>query len=296
MRKSQTIPKICAAAIFLIIALIISAPVFSVTFNKVLGGGTLEFGTAGSVEYRENRPIEGELFYIIGCTSGDSESASDFTLKNGSYYYLVTTKGKTPSKDGANEVVLVKTLSNKESYENLNNLWRNSSKGDAKESFLLSGVVKKGFSDEEKIAEEIIKNSSVGDVTYIDYVIDCTTPVSAFINRFLLSLIFYAGFVVSLMIVIQAFKRNRNIDDIEHHRAITQAVQDVKSGNNNPDGTDAMFGDSDRSFAADNTQYQGQSQQAAVSYQGGTQYQGEQQYQGSQNNRSDDDYDGFFGS
>ena len=73
MRRSQVIPKVCAAAVFLIIAIIISAPVTSVFLNKIFGGGTVEFGSAGAAEYLENRLVEGGLEYIIGCASDNSD-------------------------------------------------------------------------------------------------------------------------------------------------------------------------------------------------------------------------------
>ena len=92
MRKVQFLPKVIAAAVCLILAIIISAPVFSVTLNRFFGGGIVEFGSAGSVEYIENRPIEGVLCHVIGCTSDNS---SDSSMKKGSYYYLVSISGKS---------------------------------------------------------------------------------------------------------------------------------------------------------------------------------------------------------
>ena len=249
MKKSQIIPKICVAAILLIAALVISAPVASVSLNKFFGGGTVEYGAAGSVEFREGRPIEGDLYYVIGCIGDESDGNSDFTLKNGSYYYLVTTNGKALGTQEKNEVVLLKTSVSSDSYESLNNIWRESEKGEAQTPFKLSGVIKKATAQDKTNVEKICSNLNLSSVTYVDMLIDCSKPVSGYVTMFLISLAFYAAFFVSLSIVIQSFNRNRNIDNIEHQRAITQAAQEVKAANSNPEGSsDAMFGDTERSF------------------------------------------------
>lgn len=313
MRKSQLIPKICAAVIFLIIAIIISAPVSSVFLNKVFGGGIIEFGKAGALEYLENRPVEGALNYIIGC-AGDDSSGEGFTLKNGTYYYLVSATGSYVKNDKSDNVILLKTLSSSDSYEEFNELYRKI--GSAEQAIRISGVVKKSSENEKKIAEQIIKDNNIGEVTYIDYCVDCTKPVSSYTARFLISLIFYAGCVISILLSVQAVKKNRDFDDMEHRRAIMRAARDLKSGEADSNSTDAMFGDADRSYVSSNTQHQGegqspvevardleqQSQNQNNQYQSNGQYQTAQQTFGQddgffgQQNSSDDKYDGFFGS
>lgn len=307
MRKSNLIPKICAAVVFLIVAIIISAPVTSVTMNRIFGGGIVEFSKAGSAEYLENRPVEGVLEYIIGCSSG--ESSDDFTLKNGSYYYLVSLRGRTLEKGKEEDVILLRTNSSSDSYEELNDLFRGKKNDYA---LAISGVIKKATANEEKIAEQISKDSKVKDVKYVSYCIDCSKPVSSYTARFFISLIFYAGCVVSVLLSVQTVKRNRDIDDMEHRRAIMQASRERQENDANANGADALFGDADRSFATENTQFQGEGQspievaqnleqQAAMQSQNND-------YRANQNSFSQDDgffgeksepdnkYDGFFGS
>ena len=307
MRKSQLIPKVCAAAAFLIIAIIISAPVMSVFLNKVFGGGVVEFGKAGSLEYLENRPVEGALVYIIGCANDDS-SGDGFTLKNGTFYYLVSVTGSYPKNDNSENVILLKTLSNSDSYEELNKVYRMS--GSAEQAIRISGVAKKASANETEIAEKLCQKNGMEEVTYINYCIDCTKPVSSYTARFLLSLIFYAGCIVSILLSFQAVKKNRDFDDMEHRREIMKAARDLKSGEGDSNSTDALFGDADRSYVTANTQYQGEGQSPVEvardleqQQSQNNQYQQTQQtfsnddgFFGQQNNNSDNKYDGFFGS
>ena len=314
MRKSQLIPKVCAAVVFLIIAIIISAPVASVFLNKVFGGGVVEFGKAGSLEYLQNRPVEGALVYIIGCANGDS-SGDGFTLKNGTFYYLVSVTGSYPKNDKSENVILLKTLSNSDSYEELNKVYRLS--GSDEQPIRISGVVKKASANETEIAEQLCQKNGMEQVTYINYCIDCTNPVSSYTARFLISLIFYAGCIISVMLSFQAVKKNRDFDDMEHRREIMKAARDLKSGEGDSNSTDALFGDADRSYVTANTHYQGEGQSPVEvardlekQQMQNNQYQGNaQQYQqtqqtfsnddgffGQQNNNSDNKYDGFFGS
>lgn len=303
MRKTQLIPKIIAAVIFLIVAIIISAPVFSVSMNRIFGGGIVEFGTAESVEYIDYRPVEGVLSYIIGGI-GD-ESGDDFTLKNGTYYYLVSISGKGLAKDKKGEVVLLKTLTNSDSYEELNEILRAKH---AEESLRISGVVKKASENEEKIAEKICIDNNIKNAEYIGFCIDCTKPVSSYTARSLLSLIFYAGFIVSVLLSVQSLKRNRDIDNMEHRRAIMMSARDLKDNDPNANGADALFGDADRSFVSDNTQYQGAGQSPTEVVHDLEQQAKNNAYVNNQNtftkddgffgeqSNSEDKYDGFFGS
>ena len=306
MRKVQFLPKVIAAAVCLILAIIISAPVFSVTLNRFFGGGIVEFGSAGSVEYIENRPIEGVLCHVIGCTSDNS---SDSSMKKGSYYYLVSISGKSLKKGQAEEVVLLKTVSGSDSYEKLNNLFRD---GSEMNYFSLSGVIEKSDSKEEKIVEEIANAQKLKDVTFINCSIDCTRQVSSYTTQFLLSLVFFAGFAIATVLSVQSVKRNRDVEDMEIRRALMQASKERKENDANANGADALFGDADRSFAMSNTQQQGAGQSPTEVAQQLEQQAAMQNqnygYQANQNNFSQDDgffgesggsdnkYDGFFGS
>ena len=319
MRKSQLIPKICAAVVFLIIAVIISAPVTSVFLNKVFGGGIIEFGKADSLQYLNNRPVEGALSYIIGCTSDDSGS-DGLTLKSGTYYYLVSVRGSYLKNDKSEKVILLKTLGNSDSYEELNKMYRQSESGG--QAIRISGVTKKASDNEMEIAQKLCEKNDIGEVTVVEYCIDCTKPVASFTARFLISLIFYAGCIVSILLSFQAVKKNRDFDDMEHRREIMKAARDRKTAEGDSNSPDAMFGDADRSYVSSNTQYQGEGQSPVEvardleqqsqnqnnqysnnQYQGGGQYQPVQQQNFSQDdgffgqqNNSDNKYDGFFGS
>ncbi len=305
MRRSQVIPKVCAAAVFLIIAIIISAPVTSVFLNKIFGGGTVEFGSAGAAEYLENRPVEGVLEYIIGCASDNSDDDS-FTLKSSAYYYLVSADGMTVKNDKSQNVLLLKTLGSSNSYEELNEKYRNGA--GSENNIVISGVTKKASESEMQLAKEICAEKNLGEVTCIEYYVDCTKPVSSFTARFLLSLIFYAGCIISILLSVQAVKKNRDFDYMEHRREIMKAAGKVKSENGDSNDTDSMFGDADRSYVSAGTQQQGSGQspaEVARELEQQSQFQNAQQQQpgfsnddgffGQQNN-SEDKYDGFFGS
>ncbi len=283
MRKSQVLPKICAFVLFLVIAVIISAPVSSVMFNKILGGGTLDFNEVNPVDLRDNRPIEGNLYYIAGCTGSDGDD-SGFTLKKGDYYYLVFIGGKSFDKDNPAKLIVIETSGSSDIYETFNNLWRESANGASHDGIKISGVVRSNSSAEESAIEKIKENTDLGDIEAVTYYIDCKKPVSQMSTRFYISLIFYAGTIISLLLVIQAVKKNRRI------------AQEMKSGNKNDDGTDAMFGDSERDLD-EMPQRQGQSYEPSFrdsQYQSGGYDSGADMYTGSQN-QSEDEYDGFFG-
>lgn len=303
MRRSQVIPKICAAAVFLIIAIVISAPVASVFLNKIFGGGTVEFGSAGAAEYLQNRPVEGVLGYIIGCASDNGDDDS-FTLKSSAYYYLVPVDGINVKNDKSQNVLLLKTLGNSKSYEELNEKYRSGAGSD--NNIVISGVAKKVSENERQLENKICEENNLSEVTCIEYYVDCTKPVSSFTARFLLSLIFYAGCIISILLSVQAVKKNRDFDYMEHRREIMKAAGKVKSENGDSNDTDSMFGDSDRSYASAGTQQQGSGQspvEVARELEQQPQFQNAQQPQFSnddgffgQQNNSEDKYDGFFGS
>ena len=303
MRRSQVIPKICAAAVFLIIAIVISAPVASVFLNKIFGGGTVEFGGAGVAEYLQNRPVEGVLGYIIGCASDNGDDDS-FTLKSSAYYYLVPVDGINVKNDKSQNVLLLKTLGNSKSYEELNEKYRSGAGSD--NNIVISGVAKKVSENERQLENKICEENNLSEVTCIEYYVDCTKPVSSFTARFLLSLIFYAGCIISILLSVQAVKKNRDFDYMEHRREIMKAAGKVKSENGDSNDTDSMFGDSDRSYASAGTQQQGSGQspvEVARELEQQPQFQNAQQPQFSnddgffgQQNNSEDKYDGFFGS
>jgi len=303
MRKSQLIPKICAAVLLLIAAIIVSVPVASVALNKTFGGGVVEFGSAKSAEYLENRPVEGALCFVIGCKS--DESSDDF--KNGTYYYLVSLSGKNVQKDNKGDVILIKTPSGSKSYEKLNTLFRDSR---TENTFSMSGVIRKASSGEMDIAEQIAAEKKYNDVTFVEYCIDCSKPVSNFTARFMLSVILFIGAIVSVVLVVKTIKRNNDVDDMELRRALMRNSNQRKENEAKENGADGMFGDANRSYASENTQYQGAGQ-SPTEVARNLEQQAAMQNNGYQNNQpasfsddgffgerksSEDKYDGFFGS
>ena len=122
---------------------------------------------------------------------------------------------------------------------------------------MISGVAKKASENERQLANKICAENNLGEVTCIEYYVDCTKPVSSFTARFLLSLIFYAGCIISILLSVQAVKKNRDFDYMEHRRAIMKAAGKIKSEEGSSNDTDSMFGDSDRSYASAGTQQQG---------------------------------------
>ncbi len=311
MKKSQTLPKIVAAVVLLVLAIVFSGSAWTVGMARLMGGGVMNFTEAGFPAYRNNRPAEGSMKYIIGCSGGSSSDNSDFTIKNGYYYYLVTLGGKEPIQDSKNDVLLLKAQSGSEACDQLNDLWRKSAKDENYDYLRISGITKKATKEEEEIFEEISKTKKDINASFIGYSIDCTKPVSWYTKRFFLSFTVDIAFIFSLWLVIQAFKKNRNLDEIEHERAVFQAAQKFKSGNANPDGSDAMFGDTEREYSAE--QYQGGTSSnkqygQQTQYQGGTssnqQYGQQTQYQGGTFNnqpygqsryQDDSQDDGFYG-
>ena len=308
MRRSQLIPKICAAVVLLIAAVIISAPVLTVELNRAFGGGVVKFGEAKAAEFLDNRPVDGALCFIIGCQS--DESSDDF--KNGTYYYLVPLDGKYFDKEDEADVILVKTPSGSKTYDKLNALLRDKK---VENMFSISGVIKKTNSDEMEIAQQIAKAKKYKSANCIEYCIDCSKPVSSYTTRFLFSLVLYAGVVASVVLALQTVKRNRDIDDMELRRDMLRASNQRKENEAKENGADGLFGDADRSYVTENTQYQGSGQSPTEVAQS-LQHQAAMQNNNYQNNSfqnnnhsfsdddgffgerksSDDKYDGFFGS
>lgn len=306
MKKSGVISKICVTAVFLLIALVISVPTLPTVLNMI--GGARDFSSMKHFDLTENKSVEGTINYVIGYSS--DESSGSFTAST--YYYLVNLGGNAFDKEAdKHTVVFIKTKGSSDAYTALNNLL-SSSKG----SVEFAGVAKKAPKNTQDMFDKIVKEKGLGDmnITMCDCIIDITTAPKAVLTRFLISLIFYAGFVIGLLLTISAFKRNREVDYIYHERAMTKAVQDIRSGANQPDGSETMFGDRGTEFVqggktapltpapsyqepAQNSQQQyqddqdyyygqqDQNQQQDNFYQGQqNQYQGQQNfYQGQQN-------------
>ena len=246
MRKALVIPKAAAALVCLIVALVISAPVLGVVSNKFFGGGTLDFNTEAYSEYRENRPVGGVIYNVLGAEAADNDGA----LSNGSYYYLVPLKGQAiDNKNKIDTLVLVKTVNGSPGYVALNDVFRaSSSNGGSGDGYELSGVLKAITSDEKAVAEALKAKTPYGNLKLSEYTLDITVPVKSMIVRFLISLIFAALTVFAVILTIQAINKNADIDKIEDERMAYRMEQERKSGNKNEDGSDKMFGDSDASY------------------------------------------------
>lgn len=293
MRKSGFIPKIVTAAIFLIVAVIISAPTFSVVFNRFLGGGIMDFNNAEVLKMWSNRPIEGQLYSILGCIgeSLDESSGEASGIQKGSYYYLVPVGNS--DEEEATQVMLVVTEASSQPYEQFNNLWRELSSSSGSEDIAvagveLSGVIKENPEEAQACVDSFCKENGITNFELVPYMIDCTSSVTSICTRFYISLIFYAGFIISLYIIIRTIKKNKDYDYTQHRRAVTQSMQDVRSGANEPDNSDAMFGDSGNQYPSQQTAPQYQSQQGAQAQQWN-------QPQSSSNQPRSYDDDGFFG-
>lgn len=286
MKRSSVIPKGVVGALFLIVAIIISFPCAGVFFNKTLGGGIFDLGDTIEGELRSNLPMEGDLSSIAACI-GDQYSDSTGTLTKDSYYYLIPFDGK---------LMLLKTVSGTDAYEDVANLWRALSRADGTDetSVFVSGIIKKNSSSATEIYEQFSADNNLSE-ELIPYTLDCTKTVSQICVRFYISLIFYAGFAVCLYMVIHAIRKNNERDYTEHRRAMVQAVQDAKSGSGDDSNDDAMFGD--------NSQYSSQASRSSYSSQQTEQaYRPKFQSQGGEpinttahTDDSSDDYNGFFG-
>ncbi len=246
MRKALVIPKAAACVVFLIVAIILVAPVMPVMSAKLFGGGTLDFNSAVSKDCSANRPVEGEVCYVLGADAG---SSSDGAVTMGDYYYLVTLGGKVAdNKNKIDTLILVKAKNGSKIYEGLNNIYRGSSKGNVAEGFKISGVLKKSTSDEKSLANTMKTDSVYADFNLSDFTLDLTKSVSAINTRFIISLIFFALTAGSAVLLVQAINKNASIEEIEDKRMAFKMEQDKKSGNKNDDGSDKMFGDSEANY------------------------------------------------
>ena len=246
MRRALVIPKVAAAAICLIIAVVLSFPVMSVMSNRLFGGGMLDFAAATTKEYGANKPVDGMVHYIIGASSGDSSGEG---ASKGSYYYVAPVGGSfIDAKNKVDTGVLIKAEDGSKVYKELNEVYRQSSNGYSESGYSMSGVMKKISEDEWDLCDDIISDSKHPNLQVADYVLDLTTPVSTISARFFISLVFYVLTVFGISLVISAVNKNAKIEFIEDERMAYKMEQDRKSGNTNDDGTDKMFGDSDASF------------------------------------------------
>ena len=239
MQKSGVIVKICITAVFLLAALVISIPTLGTVFGMI--GGTADFAAIKDFELKENKSVEGVVSYVIDYKSADNSSGFSAT----SYYYLVNLGGKQFDKEEAKHyTVFIKAKGSSDAYNELNALLK--TPGEVK----FTGIAKKTDKDLKKMFDDIIETKGLDSKTVLmcDCYIDITTAPKAVLSRFLISLIFYAGFIITLILTINTFKRNREVDYIYHERAMTKAVADVRSGANQPDGSDEMFGDRGTEF------------------------------------------------
>ena len=239
MQKSGVIVKICITAVFLLIAIVISFPTFGSVFGMI--GGALDFSAAEDIDLKENKTVDGTITYIIDYSSADNSGS----FSTSSYYYLVNLGGKKFNKEETKHyTTFIKAKGSSDAYNELNALLK--SEGE----FKFSGIVKKADKNVEKMFDDIIEAKGLSDKNVImcDCYIDITTAPKAILSRFLISLIFYAGFIFTLILTINTFKRNREVDYMYHERAMTKAVADVRSGANQPDGSDEMFGDRGTEF------------------------------------------------
>lgn len=239
MKKAVVIPKAIAAGVALLISLILAMPVLPMMTARMFGGGTIDFNESGAEEYSANRPMAGVIHYVLGA-SGDEDV----------YYYLVPLKGsEITSKSRVDTLVLFKVKNGSEVYNSLNDVYRESTKGNGSfEGFRLSGVVKKMSPAEKKTAGDIQDKTPFYNLKLCDYTVDLSSSVGSMTFRFVLSVLFLLAAIFSGVIALQAIKKNESIDRIEIDRIAFKREQEAKSGNKNDDGSDKMFGDSDASY------------------------------------------------
>lgn len=292
MRRSSIAPKCVVGALFLIVSIIISFPCAGVFFNRTLGGGIFDINEVRESELRKNLPIEGDLFSVTAhYGDGYIESSGIFSADN--YYYLIPF--------GENKLMLMKTASGTDIYQDVSNLLRASSSSDSSSanSLFVSGVIKKNTAGAEEYYKQFSENNGLSEYELVPYTLDCSKTISQYCTRFLISLIFYAGFAICVYMVIRAINKNNEADYTEHRRAMVQAVQNAKSGTNEDEsyGDGGMFGDSSQTKNAPQTEYQFKgAYEPKFQSQGGEPINTTANSLYSQKNNSDDDYDGFFGA
>lgn len=286
MRKTQFLPKVCAAVVLLAVSIIILVPVLPVTLNRLFAGGIIDYGSAQATQYVENRPIDGPLVKIYGCLGVDGD-----VFEN---YYLATVNGQIYNKEKNNVFVLIKARGGTDISEQLNQFYRHND-GIA---FSLSGVIRESNEEDKNAAEELLKQAKKKDAECIDYYIDCNKPISSYTTRTIFGLLLLAGAVFAGMLSWKAIKRNRDVDDMEYRRAMMLAEKERREKQGSADSADAIFGDADRSYVQENTQHQGSGmgQSPAEVARSLEQQSKENNYRPAQNQNKTYDDDGFFSS
>lgn len=282
MRKANVIPKAAAAVVCLILTFVLMLPVLSVMSGRMFGGGTMDFNTEKYSEYRNSRPVEGRVHYILDTVEGDSTV----------FYYLVPIWGNRISNSNqADTLVLVKVKGGTDLHKEFNDVYRVSKDGGYSETGVgLSGALKKYTDDEKKIGETLAAKTPYSELELSQYVIDVTTPISAVTTRFIFGVVAFLATIFCVYLTITAINRNAELEDIEDKRFAFKLEQDRKSGNKNDDGSDKMYGNSDASYGV--TPAAGG---AAGGYKPSFQSQGGEEFTPRDDTPREIDEDGFLG-
>ena len=204
---------ICIGLILIMLALGFSISSAGVFFSVNFGDGVMNYNTITSDQVKKNQAIEGYVYGVYDCIAeGYTETTSNgqtVSTTTDSYYYLI------PLDDVGVEVILIEVPAGEEIVDKMDALCQASWGGEDPDNLLdngiaISGVVEKNDEELEDLFDEWCEEYEFDDLVLSPYNINCTTDYHSRCSMFLISLIFYAAFIIYVIIIIRViFKKRR---------------------------------------------------------------------------------------
>lgn len=203
---------ICIGMILIMLAVCFSISSAGVFFSVNFGDGVMDYNTITSDQVKKNQAIEGYVYGVYDCIAeGYTETTSHgqtVSTTTDSYYYLI------PLDDIGVEVILIEVPAGGEMENKMDDLCEASWGGDDPNNLLdngiaISGVVEKNDQELEDLFDEWCEYYEFDDLVLSPYNINCTTDYHSRCSMFLISLIFYAAFIIYLVIIIRVIFKKR---------------------------------------------------------------------------------------
>ena len=188
-----------------------SAGVF---FSVNFGDGIVDYNTMSKDQLKKNLAVEGNVYCVYGCVAESyterTSNGTTLSTTTDSYFYLI------PFGDDEDDVILIEIPAGKAIEDQIDALWEASYGYDDPDNLLeegvaISGVVENNDEDIIPLFKEWCDDNDIdsASVNLMPYTINCRSNYEVRRSNFLLSLVFYAAFIVYVAIIVLVLVKKR---------------------------------------------------------------------------------------
>lgn len=204
---------ITVGLILIVMAVLFSFSTAGVFFNLKFGDGIVDYSTLNKDNLKKDQVVEGNVYAVIDCVAESyTERTSNGTTiseTTDSYFYLMPF-----GDEDSNQVIFVEIPAGKPIEDQIDDLWEATYGGDDPDNLLekgvaISGVVRNNDKDIMPLFTEWCEENEIDDIDLMPYTISCCADYNGICRNFYISLIFYALFIIYVVIIVLVFAKKR---------------------------------------------------------------------------------------